>query len=205
MADTARGNRLIHPWHDLEPGDRTPEEFYSVIEIPLGSKAKYELDKPTGLIKLNRVLGSAACYPTNAGFIPRTLEKDGDPLDVLVLCQGPLTPLTLVYVRTLGLMTLMDSGSLEHKVVAVVMKDPEFAGYKKTSAVPTHYGLLLRQFFEGCQQPGRGAVTVKEIGPARSAYPAIRAALERYAAKYVRGRVMRPASTHTSRRLTCFK
>jgi inorganic pyrophosphatase len=190
MGDTARRKRLIHPWHDLEPGDRTPEEFYSVIEIPLGSKAKYQLDKPASLIKLNRVLGSAACYPTNAGFIPQTLEKDGDPLSVLILCQGPLTPLTLVHVRTLGLMTLMDSGAVEHKVVAVVTKDPEFAGYKKASVVPTHYRLLLRQFFEGYQQPRRKPVVVKELGPARSAYPVIRAALERYATKFVSGRVV---------------
>lgn len=101
MADTARRNRLTHPWHDLEPDDRAPEEFYgSLADIPLGSKTKYKLDKLTSLIKLNRVLGSARDYPTN--FIPQTLEKNGEPLSILVLCQGTLTAFTSVHVRTMG-------------------------------------------------------------------------------------------------------
>jgi inorganic pyrophosphatase len=98
---------VIHPWHDLEPGEKVPEEFDAVIEIPRGSNVKYELDKPSGLIRMDRVLYSAVYYPANYGFIPRTLTEDGDPLDVLVLCQESVVPLALIHARTLGLMTMV--------------------------------------------------------------------------------------------------
>ena len=101
---------MIHPWHDVTPGSKLPQEFNSIIEIPFGSSVKYELDKDSGLIKLDRVLYSAAYYPANYGFIPQTLAEDDDPLDVLVLCQEAVVPLTMIYARTIGLMTMIDSG-----------------------------------------------------------------------------------------------
>ena len=94
---------MIHPWHDVTPGDKLPQEFHSIIEIPFGSSVKYELDKASGLIKLDRVLYSAVYYPANYGFIPQTLAEDDDPLDVLVLCQETVVPLTLIHARTIGL------------------------------------------------------------------------------------------------------
>jgi inorganic pyrophosphatase len=95
---------MIHPWHDVTPGDKLPQEFSSIIEIPFGSSVKYELDKTSGMIMLDRILYSAVYYPANYGFIPQTLAEDDDPLDVLVLCQEAVVPLTLVKARAIGLM-----------------------------------------------------------------------------------------------------
>ena len=102
---------MSHPWHEVDPGERVPLEFTAVIEISMGSNVKYELDKPTGLLRVDRVLYSAVYYPANYGFIPKTYAEDDDPLDVLVLCQEPVVPLTLVEARAIGLMTMIDSGS----------------------------------------------------------------------------------------------
>jgi inorganic pyrophosphatase len=175
---------LIHPWHDLNPGPKIPEEFYAVIEIPLGSNVKYELDKTSGLIKVDRVLYSAVYYPANYGFLPRTLAEDGDPLDVLVLCQEPVVPLALISARAVGLMTMIDSGTLDHKVIAVASEDPEFNEYKEASEIPAHYLRMLRRFFQDYKQLERKTVEVEKILPARSAYPVIESALKRYKTKY---------------------
>ena len=175
---------MIHPWHDLSPGETLPQEFYAVVEIPLGSNVKYELDKPSGLIRVDRVLYSAVYYPANYGFIPQTLAEDGDPLDVLVLCQEPVVPLALIHARAIGLMTMIDQGTLDHKVIAVATQDPDFNGYKQASQIPSHYLLMLRRFFQDYKQLEQKAVEVEEIGPAELAYPVIQAAVERYAKKY---------------------
>lgn len=175
---------MIHPWHDLKPGDGVPEEFFAVIEIPHGSNVKYELDKPSGLIKVDRVLYSAVYYPANYGFIPQTLAEDGDPLDVLVLCQEPAVPLAIMWARAVGLMTMIDAGVLDHKIIAVATGDPEFNGYKEANEIPAHYRLMLRRFFQDYKQLEHKTVEVEEISPARNAYPVIQAALERYARKY---------------------
>jgi len=127
----AKSNNMIHPWHDVTPGENLPQEFMSVIEIPMGSSIKYELDKETGLLRLDRILYSAVYYPANYGFIPQTLAEDDDPLDVLVLCQEPVVPLTLVKSRAIGLMTMMDSGKRDHKILAVAVDDPEFNGFAR--------------------------------------------------------------------------
>jgi inorganic pyrophosphatase len=179
---------LIHPWHELNPGTKTPLEFYAVIEIPLGSNVKYELDKPSGLIKVDRVLYSAVYYPANYGFIPQTLAEDGDPLDVLVLCQEPVVPLALICARAVGLMTMIDSGILDHKVIAVANGDPEFNAYQEASEIPPHYLLMLRRFFQDYKQLEHKTVEVEEILPSSAAYPVIESALERYEERYSRGR-----------------
>ncbi len=103
---------MIHPWHDVTPGEDIPQEFSAIIEIPFGSSVKYELDKQSGMIKLDRVLYSAVYYPANYGFIPQTLAEDDDPLDVLVLCQETVVPLTLLHARTMGLPTVFTDHSL---------------------------------------------------------------------------------------------
>src|SRR6185369_400949 len=112
----ANFHHMTHAWHDISPGDRLPQEFQAVIEIPFGSSVKYELDKQSGLIKLDRVLYSAVYYPANYGFIPQTLAEDDDPLDVLVFCQEAVVPLTLIEARTVGLMTMVDCGKKDHKI-----------------------------------------------------------------------------------------
>src|SRR5207342_1686791 len=124
---------MIHPWHDVTPGDKLPQEFDSVIEIPYGASVKYELDKTSGLIRLDRVLYSAVYYPANYGFIPQTLAEDDDPLDVLVLCQETVVPLTLIQARTIGLMTMIDNHKRDHKILAVAVHDPEYDSFREAN------------------------------------------------------------------------
>ena len=175
---------MTHPWHDLSPGDQVPRQFNSVIEIPLGSNIKYELDKGSGLIRMDRVLYSAVFYPANYGFIPRTLAEDHDPLDVLVLCQYPVVPLTVMHARAIGLMTMIDSGEQDHKVIAVATADPEYNSYHEASELPPHRLIMVRRFFQDYKQLERKAVEVDEILPAEAAYPIIEEALAQYVTKY---------------------
>jgi inorganic pyrophosphatase len=178
---------MIHPWHDVTPGQKLPNEFNSIIEIPFGSSVKYELDKASGLIKLDRVLYSAVYYPANYGFIPQTLAEDDDPLDVLVLCQETVVPLTIIHARTIGLMTMIDSGKKDHKIISVATEDPEFNSYKEAQKMPQHRLLMLRRFFQDYKQLEGKAVEVDEIRPAREAYPVIEDALHRYSEARRRG------------------
>src|SRR6202021_4059672 len=138
----------MHPWHDLSPGENVPQEFHAVIEIPLGSSVKYELDKGSGIIRMDRVLYSAVFYPANYGFIPQTLAEDHDPLDVLVLCQESVVPLTLMHARGIGLMTMIDAGDPDTKIMAAPTNDPEFNGYRKAGELPPHRLAIIRRFFQ---------------------------------------------------------
>lgn len=178
---------MIHPWHDVTPGEGIPNEFASVIEIPSGSSVKYELDKQSGLIKLDRVLYSAVYYPANYGFIPQTLAEDDDPLDVLVFCQETVAPLTLIQARTIGLMTMIDSGKKDHKIIAVAKHDPEFNSYKEASEMPAHRLMMLRRFFLDYKHLEGKTVEVDEFQPAEAAYPIIEDALSRYSKARRRG------------------
>jgi len=171
---------MIHPWHDVTPGGKLPQEFNTVIEIPFGSSVKYELDKTSGLIKLDRILYSAVYYPANYGFIPQTLAEDDDPLDVLVLCQETVVPLTIIYARAIGLMTMIDSGKQDHKIIAVATEDPEFNNYHEAAEIPPHRLIMLRRFFQDYKQLEGKEVEVNEIRPAGEAYPIIEGALRRY-------------------------
>jgi inorganic pyrophosphatase len=171
---------MTHAWHDISPGAHLPREFYSVIEIPFGSSVKYELDKQSGLIKLDRVLYSAVYYPANYGFIPQTLAEDDDPLDVLVLCQEAVVPLTLIHARAIGLMTMIDSGKKDHKIISVATQDPEFNSYTEAEEMPEHRLSMLRRFFLDYKQLEGKAVEVDAIQPAKHALPVIEDALARY-------------------------
>jgi inorganic pyrophosphatase len=178
---------MVHPWHDVTPGENIPQDFNTIIEIPFGSSVKYELDKVSGMIKLDRVLYSAVYYPANYGFIPQTLAEDDDPLDVLVLCQETVVPLTLVHARAIGLMTMIDAGKKDHKIIAVATNDPEFASYKDAQEMPPHRLTMLRRFFQDYKQLEGKAVEVDEIQPAKTAYPVIEDALSRYSRQRRRG------------------
>jgi inorganic pyrophosphatase len=178
---------MIHPWHDVTPGSKLPQEFNSIIEIPFGSSVKYELDKASGLIKLDRVLYSAVYYPANYGFIPQTLAEDDDPLDVLVLCQETVVPLTIIYARAIGVMTMIDSGKKDHKIIAVATKDPEFNSYNEAQEMPQHRLLMLRRFFQDYKQLEGKAVEVDQIRPAGDAHPIISDALHRYSEQRRKG------------------
>jgi inorganic pyrophosphatase len=173
-----------HPWHDLNPGEDLPREFNAVIEIPLGSNLKYELDKESGLIRMDRVLYSAVYYPANYGFIPRTLAEDHDPLDVLVLCQEAVVPLTIMHARAIGLMTMIDSGDQDHKVIAVATADPEYNSYREVRDLPSHKMATVRRFFQDYKKLEGKKVEVDDILPSARALPIIKKSLARYLEKY---------------------
>jgi inorganic pyrophosphatase len=175
---------MSHPWHDLSPGENAPKEFNAVIEIPLHSNVKYELDKSSGMLRMDRVLYSAVFYPANYGFIPQTLAEDRDPLDVLVLCQEPVVPLTVIHARAIGLMTMVDTGDADHKIIAVATADPEYSAYYEASKLPPHQMAMVRRFFQDYKQLEGKEVDVDEILPAAKAYPIIENALSEYKKKF---------------------
>jgi inorganic pyrophosphatase len=171
---------MTHPWHDVTPGEHLPKEFNALVEIPMGSSVKYELDKRTGLLRLDRVLYSAVYYPANYGFIPQTFAEDDDPLDVLVLCQEAVAPMTLVTARAIGLMTMIDSGKKDHKILAVALGDPEFNSFREASELPPHRLTMLRRFFQDYKQLEGKSVEVDEFQPSALAMPIIEESLQRY-------------------------
>ncbi|QDU38920.1 Inorganic pyrophosphatase [Maioricimonas rarisocia] len=178
---------MTHPWHDVTPGENLPREFTVVVEIPSGSKVKYELDKQTGMLRLDRLLYSAVHYPANYGFIPQTYAEDDDPLDVLVVTQEPVAPLTLVRARTIGLMTMVDSGKRDHKILAVAMDDPEYNTFHEASDLPVHRLAMLRRFFQDYKTLEGKAVEVDDFQPAETSLPVIEAALSDYSERRQRG------------------
>lgn len=178
---------MTHPWHDVVPGENLPREFRMVVEIPMGSKVKYELDKETGLLKLDRMLYSAVHYPANYGFIPQSFAEDDDPLDVLVLCQEPVAPLTLVRARAIGVMTMIDDGKNDHKILAAALNDPEYNHYHEASELPPHRLNMLRRFFKDYKQLEGLDVVVEEFQPAEASWPIIDVALLEYSERRRRG------------------
>lgn len=137
-----------HPWHGAHYGDRAPETVNALVEIPQGSRAKYEVDKATGLLKLDRVIYSSFHYPVNYGFIPRTLGQDNDPLDILIFCSQPVQSMCLVEANVIGNMQMIDSGQADDKIIAVAAKDPSVNDITSMAALPKHFLLELRNFFE---------------------------------------------------------
>ncbi len=178
---------MTHPWHDVTPGENLPARFAAVIEIPMGSTVKYELDKTTGLLKVDRMLYSAVYYPANYGLIPQTLAEDGDPLDVLVLCQEPVAPLTIMNARAIGLMTMLDSGKRDHKIVAVCENDPVYAFYKEAHDLPTPWLNMLRRFFQDYKALEEKTVEVDDFLPTEAAFPVIEESLHEYTLQRRRG------------------
>lgn len=138
----------MNAWHDVNLGENVPEYFRAVIEIPIGSRVKYELDKPTGLLYVDRVLFSAVHYPANYGFLPRTYCDDNDPLDVLVLGQVEVVPLSILRARTIGVMQMIDQNEEDDKIIAVHADDPEYREYRDISELPEYRLKSIRRFFE---------------------------------------------------------
>ncbi|HET7825480.1 MAG TPA: inorganic diphosphatase [Anaeromyxobacter sp.] len=137
-----------HPWHDVELPRFVEEPIPAVIEIPTGSKVKYELDKKSGLLVVDRILFSAVHYPANYGFVPRTYCDDGDPLDVLVLCSEQIQPLAIMRAKVIGVMKMRDDKGEDDKLIAVSADDPNFSDYSDVSEIPSHRLRELKRFFE---------------------------------------------------------
>src|SRR5499427_5801909 len=171
----------MHPWHDSYIDDAViATAFPAIIEIPRGSKNKYELDKTTGMLRLDRVLHSAVHYPADYGFIPRTYCDDGDPLDVLVLAQEPVYPLTIVEARAIGVMRMRDEKGSDDKIVAVSVNDPAFADYTDKDQLPSHILREVQRFFQDYKVLEHKKVVIEDLLGPVEAVSIIRDALELY-------------------------
>ena len=171
---------MAHPWHDIPIAEPVEESFVAFIEIPKGSRVKYELDKETGLLMVDRVLFSAVHYPANYGFIPRTYAGDGDPLDVLVLGQEPVVPMCMMRARAIGMMMMRDDKGIDEKIIAIHLDDPAVAQYTHIREVPQHSLLELRRFFLDYKTLENKEVIVEDFQGPFEANKAIRAAIEGY-------------------------
>lgn len=171
-------------WHDISKSRITSKNFEALIEIPKGCKVKYELDKETGILKVDRVLYTSTVYPANYGFIPRTLADDGDPLDVLVLCNESIYPMTLMNVYPIGVIKMVDSGSLDEKIIAIPFKDPNYNNYLDIHELPAHIFDEMMHFFEVYKKLEHKKTTVKEISQRDDAIAIIEKCIKAYEDKY---------------------
>jgi len=170
----------MNPWHDIAIDRINSDRFISVIEIPKGCKKKYELDKDSGILILDRVLFTSTHYPANYGFIPKTLSDDGDPMDVLVLCQECLDPLTLVNCYPIGVIKMIDNREVDEKIIAIPFGDPSLNTYQTISALPKHMFLEIRHFFEVYKNLEEKPTMVEQISGREEAERVIRESIENY-------------------------
>jgi len=150
-------------WHDIARSRINADDFYAVVEITKGSKMKYELDKETGLLMLDRILYTSTHYPANYGFIPRTLADDGDPMDVLILSSEPLLPMSLVRCYPIGVITMNDNGAMDEKVIAIPFTDPTYNGYKSITELPKHIFEEMQHFFRVYKELENKPTSVSEV------------------------------------------
>ena len=167
-------------WHDIQPERINAEDFAAVIEIPKGSKCKYELDKYTGILQLDRVLYTSTHYPANYGFIPRTYADDGDPLDVLVLCSEPIYPLTLIRVYPIGVMRMLDGGKMDDKIIAIPFSDPTYLGIQSIDELPAHIFDEILHFFTVYKQLEHKQTDVQTLFGPNEAKRIIQEAIDAY-------------------------
>ncbi|NLN81726.1 MAG: inorganic diphosphatase [Clostridiales bacterium] len=167
-------------WHDISKSCIQPEDFTAVIEIPKGGKNKYEMDKDTGLLRLDRVLYTATHYPANYGFIPRTYADDGDPLDVLVMCQESIVPMTLVQCFPIGVIKMSDDKGLDEKIIAVPFRDPSLSCYNDISELPAHTFDEIQHFFSVYKSLEGKETVIKEVLGRNEAVKAIRHCIDEY-------------------------
>jgi inorganic pyrophosphatase len=170
----------LHPWHGAHYGDNAPQVVNGLIEIPQGSRTKYEIDKKTGLLKLDRIIYSSFHYPINYGFIPQTLGLDGDPLDILVMCSESIQPLCLVEATVIGNMQMIDTGVADDKIIAVASKDPGVNYINSVDELPKHFIAVLRNYFEQYKVLENKIVEIDEFQNAEAAYKVINDSIALY-------------------------
>jgi inorganic pyrophosphatase len=170
----------MHPWHDIEIGANAPDIVNAVVEIPKGSRAKYEIDKPSGLIRLDRVLRGSMMYPLHYGIIPQTVFDDGDPLDVMILTQVTVVPLTLINARIIGVMHMIDQGVEDDKILAVAVGDPSVADIHDINDLPESLKLELKDFFENYTVLEGKSVQIPSFSDKKTAFEKIRYAEKLY-------------------------
>jgi inorganic pyrophosphatase len=171
---------VMNSWHDFPPERIKPDDFYVIIEIPKGSKKKYELDKETGLLRLDRILFTATHYPMNYGFVPRTLADDGDPLDVLVLCSEVLDPLTEVQCFPVGVVRMVDNKETDEKIIAIPFRDPTFSGFRDVHTLPRHIISEVSHFFDVYKALEHSVTSVQETQSREDAVEIISRSIDRY-------------------------
>jgi len=169
-----------HPWHNVSPGEHLPDCVNSIIEIPKGSKAKYEIDKDSNLIKLDRVLFSSVMYPANYGFIPQTYCDDNDPLDILVLCSVDVYPLSIVEAKVIGVMHMVDNGEQDDKIIAVAKNDMSVNYINDISELPPHTMKEIVRFFQDYKALEGKSVAIEQLLGKEYAYKVINESLELY-------------------------
>lgn len=171
---------MTNIWHDISPKRITPEEFMCVVEIPKGSKNKYELDKETGLLMLDRILHTSTHYPANYGFIPRTYGDDGDPLDVLLLCEQTLEPLALVKAYPIGVISMIDNGRNDEKIIAIPCNDPTYNHYTDIDQLPKHIFEEMSHFFKVYKNLEHKDTAVNEVSGKEVAVQIVKEAIDHY-------------------------
>ncbi|QOI98904.1 MAG: inorganic diphosphatase [Flammeovirgaceae bacterium] len=175
---------MLHPWHEVYTGKNPPHEVNAIIEIPRGSRAKYEVDKASGLIKLDRVIYASMYYPLNYGFIPQTLGDDLDPLDIVVLTQVAVVPLCLIPAKVIGVMHMIDRGEADEKIIAVAEQDASVSHINDVSELPDYFRVELKHFFENYKTLENKKVEVPEFGSRDKALPVIEKSIAYYNATY---------------------
>jgi inorganic pyrophosphatase len=171
---------IKHPWHEVSAGNKPPEFVNGIIEIPRGSRAKFEIDKESGLIKLDRVIYASMYYPLNYGFIPQTLGEDGDPLDIVVLTQVSVVPLCLIPSKVIGVMQMIDRGESDEKIIAVAEQDPSVSHINNVEDLPPYLLAELRHFFENYKTLENKKVVINEFLSREEAFRVIEDTLQHY-------------------------
>ena len=174
----------VHPWHEVSIGDNSPEYVNGIVEIPKNSRAKYELDKESGMVRLDRVLYSSINYPANYGFIPKTYCDDDDPLDILILSQIEIVPMCLVEAKVIGVMRMMDCGEMDDKIIAVAKNDMSVNHFNCVTELPKHHLKELRSFFEDYKKLENKTVVVEDIQPKAKALRVVEQSIIDYNKKF---------------------